>query len=105
MIPNIQHIQGPNKDPRYIVIGSSNGEIFIDNSGNVLDRIFSTDIVHRKIYKFDVEEFKKRYGHLDPQIDILDIGYWTIVDGKDHFEPPVQEWRDEHRPIKPEDNE
>lgn len=63
-----------------------NGRAFlIDDTGNVLGAALTESWVEPVPTRFDVDEFRRVYGKLDDDIDILDIGYWN-PDGK-YIEP------------------
>lgn len=54
-----------------ITIYSSDNKFKISDEGEILKSDYESEIV-----KFDTKEFKKYYGYLNKNIDILDIGFW-----------------------------
>lgn len=74
-----------------ITVISSNGQIEIDLTGNVLSCQMNEDGEGiDKITRFDLAEYHQTYGPDIPQtIDILDLGYWS----GDIYESPAYDWR------------
>lgn len=61
----------------------------VDLNGVILENYDSGDV---QIHKFDVAEYGTKYGQIDSEIDILDIGYWHGEDSA--YEPPAADFRD-----------
>ena len=40
---------------------------------------------HRRLVRFDLSEYKKHYGNVDTEYDIIDVGFWH-ADGS--YVPP-----------------
>lgn len=58
---------------------------------------------HARITCFDVGEFCKTYPgrELAGTVDILDLGYWYVMDGANGYSEPEHEWRREFGPLAP----
>lgn len=73
---------------------SSHGIFTINEYGEVVDLELDTDcpdtLKHFKsITKFNLDEYKEYYDQLEPEYDILDLGYWH----GDKYEKPDYDWR------------
>ena len=66
----------------YVVVHSSSGELVVKRSSGqiiavVLEDNEDENTAHlEKITQFNFAEFKRHYGKLDDEYDILDLGYW-----------------------------
>jgi len=67
-----------------MIVHSTYGDFEINAKGQPLDH----DAINAALYepydgvrinRFDLDEYKKTYGKLDTEYDILDLGYWHIV--------------------------
>lgn len=79
------------------IVRSSNGDIEIDDNGEILD---DPEDSAGGIIRFDLDEYKRTYGELDPsgEYDILDLGYWYNQSGKElKYEGPDLTFRSEFR--------
>ena len=100
LIPAESHVTTNDDDPPNTekpvqhTIHSSYGHVVIDDKGNVLSHELDDEWEQPIPVQFDVDEFRKTYGQLASDIDILDIGY-SNPDGQ--YEPPSSEWRRDHR--------
>jgi hypothetical protein len=83
-----------------MLVQSSHGRLRIDDEGRPVHLWIDTDDlasanVLASIRRFDLDEFRRTYGRLDDEFDVLDLGYWH---GGDCYEPPAYEWRASFRP-------
>jgi hypothetical protein len=86
--------------PGFGIVHSSHGDFVIDENGIVTkfkaeESASQSDAEAEADYhnyvRFDLPEYKKHYGELDTEYDILDLGFWK-KDGS--YEPPEKDFRD-----------
>jgi hypothetical protein len=75
------------------IVHSSHGEFEIDENGIVIkfDANPEAEADYHNYVRFDLPEYKKHYGELDTEYDILDLGFWK-KDGS--YETPEKDFRD-----------
>ena len=75
------------------IVHSSHGEFEIDENGIVIkfDANPEADADYHNYVRFDLPEYKKHYGELDTEYDILDLGFWQ-KDGS--YEAPEKDFRE-----------
>ena len=99
MLITIRSSNAKSNTTAYVI--ATDGTVLVDNDAGTKDGL--------KILGFDVKEYIARYGKLDNNIDICDIGYlWERPRSAEHFlttgddkergyEPPVKDFRDYQR--------
>lgn len=79
-----------------INVFSSNGSLTVSKeTGEVIECFQDKDATPiNDIARFDLEEFRRAYPNeaIPDNIDILDLGFWTITGA---YEGPETEWRAE----------
>ena len=75
------------------IVHSSHGDFVIDENGIVIKfkAEAEAEADYHNYVRFDLPEYKKHYGELDTEYDILDLGFWK-KDGS--YEPPEKDFRD-----------
>ena len=75
------------------IVHSSHGDFVIDENGIVtkFKAEAEAEADYRNYVRFDLPEYKRHYGELDTEYDILDLGFWK-KDGS--YEPPEKDFRD-----------
>ena len=79
--------------PGFSIVHSSHGDFVIDENG-IVTKFKAGGWVqpdYHNYVRFDLPEYKKHYGELDTEYDILDLGFWK-KDGS--YEPPEKDFRD-----------
>lgn len=75
-----------------VTVSGTEGKLTINpETGQILAR---TGYVF--IQEIDTKEYKKKYPHSEREdVDILDVGYWEIIEGVVSYTPPYESWREE----------
>lgn len=87
-----------------IEVSGSHGALYVDSTtGKVVGYVpqdwdeTEQGEGYGDIVRVDLDEHKEYWGLKQPKdsIDILDVGYWYLKDGVEHYEEPVEDWREE----------
>lgn len=79
---------------------SSGGSFTFDTeTGQVIDVNLNWEVADMPA-KVDVEEYLDYYGQpLGTDVDVLDVGYWTVCN---YYEEPAYDWRIEVQELREE---
>jgi len=82
-----------------MTVHSTNGDITITEEGIPVSLYETWQMMQVKILCFDLWEYKRVYGKLEDEYDVLDLGYWwTTSDGTLEYEKPDPNFREDVAP-------
>jgi hypothetical protein len=82
--------------PTVFTVHGDHGELEVHQTGRLVSPLLHNTYDDFIILRFDVAEFLSYYGYkqVPSSVDILDIGYWYMVEGcLEAYEPPESDYR------------